>query len=56
MTADHPFQHIAQIGVGLDAVEFGGGDQRADARPAGSAAAAVAAREEMVLSFMERSP
>jgi hypothetical protein len=34
MTVGHALQDVLQVGVGLAGVELGGGDQRADDRPA----------------------
>ena len=48
MPVDHAREHIAQVGVGFDAVEFAGLDQRADDCP--SIAATVAPGKEMVLA------
>lgn len=47
MSLDHAGEHVAQPGVGFDAVELGRLDQRADHRPA--MAAAIAAGEQMIL-------
>ena len=48
VTIDQSFKHVSEPGVGFNAVELGGLDQRADDRPA--FAAAVGAGEEMVLA------
>ena len=47
MPVDHAREHIAQVGVGFDAVEFAGFDQRTDDRP--PVTATVASGKEMVL-------
>ena len=47
VSADHAPEHVDEIGVGLEAVELGDFDQRADDRP--TLAAAVASRKEMIL-------
>ena len=48
MPVDHAREHVAQVGVGFDAVEFAGLDQRADDCP--SIAATVTPGKEMVLA------
>ena len=48
MPVDHAREHIAQVGVGFDVVEFAGLDQRADDCP--SIAATVAVGKEMALA------
>src|SRR5215472_502671 len=48
VSVDHSLEHVAQIGIGLDAVQLAGLDQRAEGRPA--RAATIAAGEEMVLA------
>src|SRR5271166_1986050 len=48
MSVNHALEHVDEIGVRLDAIEFGGFDQRADDRP--PLAAAVASRKQMVLA------
>src|SRR5215470_19131014 len=37
VSIDHPLEHIAQVGVGLDAVHLARFDQRAECRPSRSA-------------------
>ena len=54
MPVDHAREHIAQVGVGFDAVEFAGLDQRADDCP--SIAATVAPGKEMVLAPERHHP
>ncbi len=54
MPVDHAREHIAQVGVGFDAVEFAGLDQRADDCP--SIAATVAPGKEMVLAPERHQP
>ena len=48
MPVDHAREHIAQVSVGFDAVEFAGFDQRTDDRP--PVTATVASGKEMVLA------
>lgn len=48
MAVDHAGKHVAERGIGFDAVELGGLDQRADHGPA--VAATVAAREQVVFA------
>jgi hypothetical protein len=48
MSVAHALENVGKICVGLDAIEFAGFDERAQDRPAVSAA--VAAGEEMVLA------
>jgi hypothetical protein len=38
VTIDHPREHIGEVSVGFDAVEFAGFDQRTDDRPTVAAA------------------
>jgi hypothetical protein len=48
MSARHAFQHVLEIGEGLDLVELGSGDEGADGCPSG--AAAVGSGKQMVLA------
>lgn len=48
MSVDHAIEHVAQIGVGFDAVHLAGFDQRAQRRPSG--ATLIGARKKMILS------
>ena len=50
VSIDHALEHVAQVGVGLDAVHLARFDQRAECRPSGSAD--IRAGEEMILSCM----
>src|SRR5208282_5109308 len=47
ISVDHALEHVLQIGIGPDAVELAGLDQRTELGP--SPAAAVAAGKEMIL-------
>src|SRR5215469_18414229 len=51
ISVDHALEHVAQVGVGLDAVHFARFDQRAECRPSGTAD--IRAGEEMILSCMQ---
>jgi hypothetical protein len=46
MAINHSFEHISEIGEGLDVIELGRGNERSDNGPA--IAAAVRAGEQMV--------
>jgi hypothetical protein len=48
MAAGHAFQHVLEVGKGLDLVELGGGDEGANGCPSG--ATAVGSREQVVLA------
>src|SRR5438552_1678455 len=48
MALKHSFEHISEIGEGLDVIELGRGEERSDNGPA--IAAAVRAGEQMVLA------
>src|SRR5258706_8550926 len=48
MSAGHAFQHVLEIGEGLDLVELGGGDEGAEGCPSG--AAPVGPGEQVVLA------
>jgi hypothetical protein len=48
MAAGHAFQHVLEVGKRLDVVEFRGGDEGADRRPAGRTA--IGSREQVVLA------
>jgi hypothetical protein len=48
MSAGHAFQRVLEIGEGLDLVELGGSDERADGCPSG--AAAVGSGKQVVLA------
>ena len=48
VTIHHSHEHVAQVSVGFDAVEFAGFDQRTDDRP--PVTATVASGKEMVLA------
>src|SRR5712675_1833637 len=48
MTAGHAFQRVLEVGEGLDLVELGGSDERADGCPSG--AAAVGSGKQVVLA------
>src|SRR6266403_6318389 len=48
MSAGHAFQHVLEIGEGLDLVELGGSDEGADGCPSG--AAAVGSGKQVVLA------
>src|SRR5258707_14492594 len=48
MSAGHAFQRVIEIGEGLDLVELGGSDERADGCPSG--AAAVGSGKQVVLA------
>ncbi len=48
MSAGHAFQHVLEIGEGLDLVELGGGDEGAEGCPSG--AAAVGPGKQVVLA------
>jgi hypothetical protein len=48
MAAGHAFQHVLEVGEGLDVIEFCSGDEGTDRRPAGRAA--VGSCEEVVLA------
>jgi hypothetical protein len=54
MSARHAFQHVLEIGEGLDLVELGGGDEGADGCPSG--AAAVGSGKQMVLAAERHLP
>jgi len=54
MPGDHALEHVAEIGIGLDAIEPGRGDEGRDHRPA--APAAVGPSEEMVLACEGHGP
>ena len=47
MPVDHAPEHVVQVGVRFNAVEFGGSHQRADDRPAG--ASPIASSEQVIL-------
>jgi hypothetical protein len=38
MSAGHAFQHVLEIGEGLDVIELGGGNEGTDGCPSGAAA------------------
>ena len=48
MPNGHALEHVLEIGEWLDVIELGGGDERADSRPALSTA--IGSREEVVLA------
>ena len=48
VSVDHALEHVDEIGVGLDAVEFGGFNQRADDRP--TLAAPVASGKQVIFA------
>src|SRR5215469_1509786 len=48
MAINHSFEHISEIGEGLEVIELGRGNERSDNGPA--IAAAVRAGEQMVLA------
>src|SRR5215470_12757541 len=48
ISVDHALEHVAQVGVGLDAVHLARFDQRAECRP--SFSAEIRTREEMILA------
>src|SRR5712671_1275322 len=48
MSIDHALEHVAQVGVGLDAVHFASLDERAECRP--SFSTEIRTREEMILA------
>src|SRR5262250_3229908 len=48
MSIDHALEHVAQVGVGLDAVHLARFDQRAECRP--SFSTEIRTREEMILA------
>ena len=52
--ADHARQDVVEIGVGFDAIQLAGLDERAHRRPTG--AAAIAAGEEMILAPKRHRP
>jgi hypothetical protein len=54
MTLNHSFEHISEIGEGLEVVELGRGEERSDNGPA--IAAAVRAGEQMVLAAERNRP
>ena len=54
MALNHSFEHISEIGKGLDVVELGRGEERSDNGPA--IAAAVRAGEQMVLAAERNRP
>jgi len=54
MALNHSFEHISEIGKGLDVVELGRGEERSDNGPA--VAAAVRAGEQMVLAAESNRP
>ena len=54
MALNHSFEHISEIGEGLDVVELGRGEERSDNGPA--IAAAVRAGEQMVLAAERNHP
>ena len=54
MALNHSFEHISEIGEGLDVVELGRGEERSDNGPA--IAAAVRAGEQMVLAAERNRP
>src|SRR5262249_9118777 len=47
VSIDHALEHVAQVGVGLDAAHLAGLDERAERRP--SLSANIGARKEMIL-------
>jgi hypothetical protein len=51
---DHAAEHVAQIGVGLDAVELAGLDEARHGRP--TRATAIGAGEEVVLAAERDGP
>ena len=51
VSIDHALEHVAQVGVGLDAVHLARFDQRAECRPSGTAD--IRAGEEMILARMQ---
>ena len=54
MTADHPPQHIMQVGIGFHVIELTGLNQRTENGP--TMAAAIAPREQMVLAAESDGP
>jgi hypothetical protein len=48
VTIDHPCEHVGEVSIGFDPVEFAGFDQRTDDCPA--FAASIAACEQVVLA------
>jgi hypothetical protein len=54
MSAGHAFQHVLEIGEGLDLVELGGSDEGADGCPSG--AAAVGSGKQVVLATERYQP
>ena len=54
MAVNHSFEHISEIGEGLEVVELGRGEERSDNGPA--IAAAVRAGEQMVLAAERNRP
>jgi len=54
MALNHSFEHISEIGEGLEVVELGRGEERSDNGPA--IAAAVRAGEQMVLAAERNRP
>jgi hypothetical protein len=54
MALNHSFEHISEIGKGLDVVELGRGEKRSDNGPA--IAAAVRAGEQIVLAAERNRP
>jgi len=54
MSVDHALKHVAEIGVGLDAIELRGSDEGTDDGPA--VPTAVAAGEEVVLAPERNGP
>ena len=54
MAVNHSFEHISEIGEGLDVIELGRGEERSDNGPA--IAAAVRAGEQMVLAAERNRP
>ena len=54
MAVNHSFEHISEIGEGLEVVELGRGEKRSDNGPA--IAAAVRAGEQMVLAAERNRP
>ena len=54
MAIDHAIEDVFEVGIGLDAIEFGSRYERADCGP--SLGTAVGAREQMVLAPERNGP
>jgi hypothetical protein len=54
MSIDHAREHVVQVSVGLDAVEFAGFDRRTDDRP--TLTTAVTACKQVVLATERNHP